>query len=152
MSMSGGLCTNMRYKTIALSLVLIPSAVFGGASLVLTPTVTPQNSSLIDPLLSNQSFRVEFQMHDWTLPAAGNFAARIFRLDGTGLIVFLYPNGLIALEGLRDSVDPAQPCFVDVTGRNNVLLRFQRDLAQQRVSCEVWNYDGTGYSGQFLRI
>src|SRR5262249_51204388 len=77
---------------------------------------------------------------------------QIFRLDGTGLRTFLYPNGLVALEGERDAVQPAQPCFVDISGRTNVLIRFQRDVAQQRASCEVWNYDGTGYGSQVLTI
>src|SRR5262245_3319695 len=36
-------------------LLLVPSALFGGASLALTTGVTPQNSSLIEPTLANQS-------------------------------------------------------------------------------------------------
>ena len=37
------------------------------------------------------------------------------------------------------------PCFVYLNGRQNVLVRFQRDVANMREVCEIWNSDGTEY-------
>ncbi len=129
------------------------SAAFAGSSLVLSPRVNPQTTSLRDPLLpANQSWRVEFQLHDWTLPSAGDFTAKLFELDGTGANAFLYPTSQLALGDLRDNASPAQPCFVSIAGLTNALVRIQRDLANSRVTCEAWNYDGTGYNSQTVSI
>jgi hypothetical protein len=143
---------NRVFRWLALAL-LLPAAAFAGKSLVLTSSISQLTSSVVDPLYpANQSWRVEFQIHNWTLPAPGNFAARIFELDGTGAIVFLLPNGLLSLGDFRDNVSPAQPCFVDISGHTNVLVRLQRNLEQGRVTCEAWNYDGTGYVSSSVNI
>ena len=137
----------MRYinKMLLRFLFLLPTAVFAGRSLVMTPA--NQGGSINDPnLAQNQSWRVEFQMHDWTLTAAGNFSAKVFELDGVGAVVFFYPDGTLATEDHRDSITPAQPCFLSTTGRTNVEVRIQRDVSQMRLTCEIWNYDGTGYA------
>src|SRR5579872_799986 len=123
--------------------LLLPLSVFAGQSLVLTPGVT---GSIADPNVpSNQSRRVEFQIHSWTLPPQGIYNAILFTLGGTGAEAVMYPDGSLALMDYRTKVDRAQPCFVSLTGRQNVLVRFQRDVANMREVCEIWNSDGTGY-------
>ena len=137
----------MRNQLLLWWAALAFSAVaFGGQSLVLTPGL---QGGVVDPNLpQNQSWRVEFQIHDWNLPASNNYGARIFSLDGLGATVWLYPNGQLALGDLRDVISPAQPCFLDLGTLRNVLVRFQRDVAQKRITCELWNFDGTGYKSQ----
>ncbi len=142
----------MRYiKMLPRLLFLLPTAVFAGRSLVMTPS--NQGGSINDPnLAQNQSWRVEFQMHDWTPPPAGNFSSKIFELDGVGAVVWLYPDGGLAVGEFRDTVTPAQPCFLPTAGHSNVVVRFQRDVSQLRFSCEIWNYDGTGYASGSVAI
>lgn len=123
---------------------------FAGKSLVVTPSLTAQNTSVhLQNFSNNQSWRVEFQMHDWTLPAQGNFGAIILELNGVGLQAVLYPNSTVALGDLRDSVVPAQPCQLSLNGKTNVLVRVQRDAVQKSLTCELWNYDGSGYINAF---
>ena len=121
-------------------LLLLPLTAFAGQSLLLTPGVTV---SIPDPNLSqNQSYRAEFQLHDWTIPSQGG---NVFGLNGTALAAAIWPDGRLVLSEWRDSVSLAQPCFLSLSGRQNVLVRFQRDVANMRVVCEIWNSDGTGY-------
>ena len=123
--------------------LLLPLAAFAGQSLVLTPGVT---QAVADPnLAQNQSWRVEFQMHNWTLPPQGIQSAYVFYLSGTAAAAAIFPDGSLALIDWRDAASPAQPCFLSLNGRQNVLVRFQRDVANMRVACEIWNSDGTGY-------
>jgi len=98
-----------------------------------------------DPIYpATQSYRVEFQIHDWTLPIGGEQPA-IFSLYGLGLGAWLYPDGRVAVGSLSDSIVEQQPCFVSVKGLSNALIRVQKDVANMRYTCEVWSYDGTGY-------
>ncbi|MCU1337781.1 MAG: hypothetical protein JWO19_3362 [Bryobacterales bacterium] len=124
-------------------LLLLPLTVFAGQSLVLTPGVT---IAVADPNLpQSQSWRVEFQVHDWALPPQGIQNAYVFALGGTGAKAEIWPDGRLVLSDLRDSVSPSQPCFLSLNGRQNVLVRFQRDASNMRLACEIWNSDGTGY-------
>lgn len=128
---------------VAAFLAMTPATIFAGQSLLLTNA----QLSLNDPNLSQtQSWRVEFQLHNWTLPTAGS--PLVFALDGTGAYARLSPNGTLAIE-TRDSVSRQQPCFVTLTGLTNVLVRFQKDVTNMRFSCELWSYNGGGYNSQF---
>ena len=128
---------------VAAFLAMTPATIFAGQSLLLTNA----QLSLNDPNLSQtQSWRVEFQLHNWTLPTAGS--PLVFALDGTGAYARLSPNGTLAIE-TRDSVSRQQPCFVTLAGLTNVLVRFQKDVTNMRFSCELWNYNGGGYNSQF---
>jgi hypothetical protein len=120
-------------------------AAWGGQSLVLSPGV---QVNVADPTQQNtQSWRVEFQMSNWSLPAAGNYADYIFELYGEGASALLFPDGRLAVNDWRDSVSPSQPCFLNLpsTTSGNVLVRIQRDATQMQFSCEMWNVDGSGY-------
>lgn len=124
-------------------LLLLPLTVFAGQSLVLKPGVTVNVADA--NLAESQAWRVEFQLHDWGLPPQGIQNAYIFYLAGTGLNAAVWPDGRLALTGMRDPLTPAQPCFLSLEGRQNVLVRFQKDVAKMRVVCEIWNSDGTAY-------
>ena len=125
-------------------LFFLPALAFAGQSLVLTPGVT---GSVVNPSLSqNTSWRVEFQLHNWVLPPQGVYSAYVFNLSGTGAAAEIFPDGSLVLIDWRDSaISPARPCYLPLTGRQNVLVRFQREVANSRVVCEIWNSDGTGY-------
>ena len=130
--------------------LLFPVAGFAGRSLVLTPSVT---GTIVDPTYSrNQSWRVEFQIHNFVLPPASPGVVKLFGLTGLGGAAFLRSDGNLALEDDRDNVNPQQPCFLNTTGYTNALVRLQRDLSTMRVTCEIWNYDGTMYQTSSVTI
>src|SRR5580698_6094081 len=129
--------------------VLFPVLAFAGQSLVLNSS---SNISVVDPVLpSSQSWRIEFQIHNWTHPPAGGYSAMLYDLLGTGSIARLSPSGTLETETL-DQVIEQQPCFVSVNGLTNALVRVQKNAAAMLFTCEVWNYDGTGYSSQIENI
>lgn len=126
-------------------LLFLPSVLLGGQSLVLS---SGTSISVTDPVLpANQSWRLEFQLHNFTHPGAGVYNASVFQLLGTGSTVRLYPDGTVETEA-SDGFAKQQPCFVSTTGLTNVLIRLQRDVAARRFSCELWSYDGTNYRSQ----
>ena len=135
-----------------LVLALLPAVCFAGESLVLTPSV--QNTSINLPnFSSNQSWRVEFQIHNFVLPAAGNFGAGLLSLTGIGLQAWIYPTNAVAVQDSRDTTSSGgAPCQLDLTGRTNVLVRITRNVPSMLFTCEIWNYDGTGYLTQSQTI
>ena len=88
---------------------------------------------------------MEFQIHDWTLP---NGQPPLMYLAGTGFAAYFYQSGVIGLESLADRVAQQEPCFVNTSGMRNALVRFQRNLSTMQLTCEIWNYDSTGYNSQ----
>jgi hypothetical protein len=129
--------------------LLLPVLASAGQSLVLNSS---SNISVVDPVLpSSQSWRIEFQVHNWTPTPAGDYSAMLFDLLGTGSIARLSPGGILETETL-DQVTQQQPCFVSVNGLTNALVRVQKNAAAMLFTCEVWNYDGTGYSSQIENI
>jgi hypothetical protein len=129
---------------LMLAMVGFVSNVFAGQSLVVAANTPPIN--VTDPFYpQNQSWRVEFQIHNWALPAAGHPPLLYFA--GLGFAAYISPNGALSLESLGDTVVQQQPCFVNISG-TNALVRFQRNVAAKLVTCEAWSYDSTGYNTQ----
>ena len=138
----------LGFRLLRLS-VFFPLLAFAGQSLVLNSS---SNISVVDPVLpSSQSWRIEFQIHDWTPTPAGDYSAVLFDLLGTGSIARLSPGGSVETETL-DQVVEQEPCVVSVNGLTNALVRVQKNAAAMLFTCEVWNYDGTGYSSQVENI
>jgi hypothetical protein len=138
-----------RWSGCALAFLLSPLILRGGQSLVLTPAVS---LNAVDPTLaSTQSWRVEFQLH--TLgPQPGSYGNKIFYLSGVGLHADIFPDGSINMTDIRDSVEQGTPCRVYTNNLADALIRFQRNLANNQVNCELWNIDGTGYNNQIEPI
>ena len=131
-------------------LVALPLASWGGQSLVLNPT---QPLNVVDPQLPpSQSWRVEFQLQNLAVPQAGNYGEKVFYLTGAGVHADIFPDGSINFSDIRDSVNNGTPCQVTTQGLADVLVRFQRDVVNNRVTCELWNFDGTGYNSQIEPI
>ncbi|HWF06878.1 MAG TPA: hypothetical protein VG297_00365 [Bryobacteraceae bacterium] len=127
----------------------IASTGFAGQSLVVSGSTQLQVS---DPALApSQSWRVEFQIHNWAIPPAGIYSAGLFQLAGTGVLVRIYPDGTLEIES-ADPVTQRAPCFAPLTGITNGLVRVQKNAPSKLFSCEIWNYDGSGYRSQVLNI
>ncbi|MGH9453235.1 MAG: PKD domain-containing protein [Terriglobia bacterium] len=96
-----------------------------------------------------------------TLPASGawtnlaNWRAELrihnFTFDGTYQTIFvtnsfsvrLGPNNYALITSWADK---SLACSVSFTGRTDLILRFQRDAANSRLTAEAWNaVDGSGY-------
>src|SRR5690606_3843491 len=99
---------------------------------------------------TDQSWRVEFQLHDWVVP--DSTATRLFALNGVGLEIFIYPDGRLAIIDRRDELPGGSPCLLSLSNRANVLLRVQRNYPERVFSCELWNSDGTGYDYKLQKI
>jgi len=122
---------------------------FAGQSLVLNRSVS---IPVIDPTIpAKQSWRVEFQMHNWTIPPAGFQGAVVFNLEGTGTKATINPDGRLAIEA-SDQLTARQPCFLSTEGIGNALIRIQKDVGQLQFSCEMWSFDGTGYRNNVMEI
>lgn len=122
---------------------------FAGQSLVLTRSseITVEDP----PMPANQSWRVEFQIHDWTPTPAGVYNAKLFDLEGTGAGAGFYPDGVVE-SGSGDPFTQQQPCFISIKGLKNALVRLQKNAPAMLYSCEVWNFDGTRYASQIMNI
>jgi hypothetical protein len=120
-------------------LLALPQMAFAGLSLVLTPGATATFADPVQPL--QQTWRVEFQLHDWTIPSTDTLAGKVFALDGAGLYTALRQDQLWILSN-RDGAQ----CILPLANRTNVLVRVQRDVANSKLSCEEWNSDGSGYA------
>jgi hypothetical protein len=109
-------------------------------------------SPIRDPNLpATQSWRVEFQMHNWALPAAGG-GAQVWGLNGIGASASLLIGGVLRFIDTRDQLPGGAPCDLPLTGLSNVLVRVQRDALNKRFVCELWNYDGTGHQQNSVQI
>ena len=129
--------------------ILLPDMLWAGQSLVLRaggPSIHAPDLSF----KSTDSWRLEFQIHDFVIPAAGNYGAKLFWIDGIGVIGSIFPDGSINLTNLWDLGNGGAPCQVFPKQATNVLVRMQRDRANSRTTCELWNYDSTGYNYQIL--
>ena len=123
------------------AIFLFPVLAFAGKSLVISPGGQFAAINNFPNFSPNQSWRVEFQIHDWVLPTAGNFNASVFSLTGLPAQVWIYPNNNLAFGIQRDGISGQ----LSLAGRTNILVRLQLDASQMQVNCEMWNYDGTGY-------
>ncbi len=141
-----------RISRVGWSAVVVMSfalSLSASQSLVLTtngPTFTFNEPSL----RQSQSWRIEFQLHDFKAAPANNYGEKIFWNGGVGAIASIFPDGSINLSDLWDLGYGGAPCVVTTTGKNNVLVRFQRDVARSVTVCELWNFDGTGYNSQTI--
>ena len=130
-------------RRFLLSLLFLPVIAFAGQSLVLAPGVVATSPEANTP--NSQSWRIEFQIHDWVLPPQGVYSAYVFYLSGAGVAAAIYPDGTMGLIDWRDTGFNSAPCRLPLSGRQNVLVRFQRDVPNKALTCEIWNSDGTGY-------
>ncbi len=139
----------LRNKLLRPIAFFFPLLAFGGQSLILTRS---SEISIDDPVIpANQSWRIEFQVHNRTDPPAGMYSAKLFDLLGTGAISRLNPGEMLETESL-DPYTQQQPCLVSIKGLTNVLVRMQKNVKAMLFTCEVWNYDGTGYASQVMNL
>ncbi len=130
----------LRAALLPMIAIWLPATMMGAAmSLVLAPGVT---GSFADPVqVAGQAWRVELQIHDFAFPATNTLGAKVSVMDGAGLYMALN----LGLLWVLDNRDSSQ-CLLTLTGRTNALIRIQRDPGNALLRCEVWNYDGSGYT------
>jgi hypothetical protein len=108
-------------------------ALYNGATVTGTFPVNPAFTTVGD-------IRMEFRLHGFTQPA--DYYGWMFYF-GNFLVRFLGPSEIL---NISDNYDNYTSINVDLAGRSDVVVRFQRDKANTRLSLEVWNADGTGYA------
>src|SRR4051794_18029351 len=97
---------NLMFLILAFAVPL-----FAGQSLVLT--ANGPTYEITDPGQPyTRSWRVEFQVHNITPPAAGQYSQQLFALNGEGLQVFIEPNRSLALTDRADANVGGAPCTV----------------------------------------
>ena len=122
---------------------------FCGQSLVLTPGTA--TTSVVDPNQpQQQAWRVEFQMHDWTLPTVNTNDATVWDFNGIGATAALLQTGVLRFFDKRDNAPSV--CDLPLGALNNILVRVQRDPVNMRFVCELWSYDGSGYEQGVMPI
>ncbi len=127
-------------KPIFLFLLTVPA--FAGLSLVLNPGVN--SGVVVDPNLpASQAWRVEFQLSGWTPPSVAS--TNIWDLNGIGATAELLSSNTLRFLDKRDVTSPSV-CDLPLTGYSDVLVRLQRDPVGMQLICELWNFDGSGYT------
>jgi hypothetical protein len=129
-------------KTILLG-VALSSASPAAESIVLQNGATVSGTFPVSPAFNSiGDIRMEFRLHNLGNPpdyygwifVFGQFYARF------------YPDAGI-LNVTDNSYNPDSKSFanLDLTGHSDVLVRFQKDEENQRLTMEAWNVDGSGY-------
>src|SRR5258707_1276899 len=124
----------MRRFLLFLAVVTLPASAQTTRSLQLPPR---SNATLGQVSFNNGAHRNDFRLHGF--PAATGGATN-----------WVTPNCFIRnglTLGCFDSSDtgPGGIPEIDLTGRTDVRVRFQRDPANSLQEIEVWNGDGSGY-------
>ena len=138
---------NVVRLAVTTTALLAGGILFAGQSLVLTPSGSTL-SAVDPPYPSSQPYRVELQLHNLVRPPAGVYGQKLFWLSGIGLMAAVFPDGSINFGDYRDNVAGGSPCVILTNSYADMLIRFQRDVAQKRITCELWKVDGSGYTSQ----
>jgi len=127
------------WAMVLVALVSVSWAVpFAGESIELSSgnyaTFTNPNQT------TTQTWWAEFQLHDFTTPGTQR---TLWYANGYGVEVEYRTDGNLIITDKRDTVSGSS--FVDLAGRDNVLIRIIRNHEDALFSVEVWNVDGTDY-------
>jgi hypothetical protein len=143
----------MRQSVRVLICVFVFGALFGGSmraegrqSLVLTPGASAESGPVPNtvPFKAMKDLRVEFRLHDYSAPPDWN--SWIIRLPDFAV---RFVQGELQLH-VSDLVDEPNSKMValDLKGRKkDILARFQRNFSTRKITLEIWDIDGTNYSG-----
>jgi len=137
----------------SLTLLLATAAlVYGGQSIDLSIG----GGTAPSPLRSaTQSFYVDFQVHNWTLPGS---QTEISYDAGIGVQIQINASSL--LIGNPTGEAPSASCSLTLLGRvdsnnnpvTNINVRVTRDYPNLRFMCDFWNNDGSGYERDIVPI
>jgi hypothetical protein len=128
---------------------------FAAQSLVLTPGTIgsfslPNTSAFRQP----NSLRLETRIHSWSLsPSASQPATPLFVLEGM-MTIALQPSHFLVLTEWMDAFTSGQGngFVLDIAGRDDFILRVQRDTSQKVLQVELWNVDGSNYFTRSIPI
>jgi len=138
-------------KLFVLCLILATIS-FGGQSIDLS---IGSGVASVPTRTSTQSFHIDFQVHDWTLPGA----QRELTYD-SALGVQVLINTTSLLVGNTTGEAPSAYCTLLLLGREdangdpvtNINVRVTRDYANMEFTCDFWNNDGSGYERDTIPI
>jgi hypothetical protein len=116
--------------------VEVPLTVYGSATGL--GTVVPGTTSL----------RIEARLHNWSL-ATGNSRGTL-GMQGFKLFWEVGQPNLIC-QAPYDSTS-INSVKISVAGRTDFFVRCQRDVANNRLTAEIWNTDGSGYAAYLVPI
>lgn len=130
-----------------LILLAIPYFSFAGQSIILPASTSV---SFTDPSYDVASpWTAEVHIDVWNLPSLTSDPT-ILQLQGIGARMLLSHNGSFLLYDSRNTYESPGFCDLSLSGRTNVLVRWQRDVVNDLLVCEIWNADGTGYDYDIL--
>ncbi len=128
----------MHKFTLCLALAGCPALLSGGSSINLTPgNISFARIPNALPYNAIRGFRLEGRITHWTAPTIDY--NRILGSNGGSIVIFA--GGLLAcLAG-----EGSNQVRTSIAGRADVLFRCQRDVANTRLTLEVWGPDGGNY-------
>lgn len=132
-----------------LVLLLIPCLLSAGVkSIIMDQTYSASvTAPTAAPYTSGRAERVEFRISNFaaSLNPANDSSVVTFRTVSGWHMWFKIIAGTSSLS-LQSSIDGGSiDCRVDLTGRTDVRVRGQRDIANSRYLIELWNADYSGY-------
>lgn len=128
-----------------LLLMLVGFGLNGWANQSITVNGTTKNFTVPNsaPYVGLGSFHVDLRVHSWSVSGSCQTIAGV-----PGFPIQICPGNSVQTSNYVDTIQPGQNGYVaaNVTGKADFLLRIQRDVANKRMTAEVWNIDGTGYA------
>ena len=84
-------------------------------------------------------------METWTLPTVGT-QPWLFQFNGLGVGVGLWADGRLATGSLADVTVEKRPWLFEYDGHDQRAGSHSARCLANGLTCEIWNYDGTGYA------
>lgn len=127
---------------------------FAAKSLVLTPGSPGTFQVPNKPDFRNLGpVRVELRIHNWTRPSSSS--ASLLNIEGLVTITLPpLPASSLAVTEWNDAFTRGQgnSALLDISGRTDFILRFQRDVQNKQITSEIWNVDGSHYISKTVSI
>ena len=134
-------------------LIALTTPLWGGRSIGLPQALNgsaPSGMSGSAPA-SALSLGIEIRISDWSVQPGGQ-SAELFGFTNSFTIQWLGGTSRIRCQSPYDGGPNGSAVDFDVAGRSDFIVRFQRDIANARLTFELWSADGSGYSAQILPI
>jgi hypothetical protein len=140
---------NGRHLKMSINPVFADTLASARRSIGVPVTLYGSTPGLGSEAAGNTPIRIEARIHNWSLASGGN------------------SRGTFGFEGFRIVWIPGQPTvmcrapydstsinFIElpVSGRTDFYVRCQRDVANNRVTGEIWNSDGSNYFADTVSI
>lgn len=95
------------------------------------------------PYTGMGDWRMEFRMHNWTLPVSGSTYPA---MNDGALDMRLSSSGYLTIYNWVDSIYDGVSPSISLSGRTDILVRIQRRTSAMKFTLEIWDADGTDYA------